>query len=147
MITEPYILQGRVAVDDRGEVGFVNEFDFAGVKRFYTVANHARGFVRAWHGHKHESKYVTAVGGAFLICCIKIDNWDAPSSDLQVKKFVLSDKTPSVIYVPPGYVNGFMSLTDNGKLMFFTNATLDESLKDDFRFPARRWNPWVVEER
>ena len=144
---EPNILQGRIAVDDRGEVGFVNEFDFAGVKRFYTVSNHNRGFVRAWHGHKHESKYVTAVGGTFLVCCIRIDDWDNPSADLSVKKFVLSDKTPAVLYVPAGYVNGFMSLTDGGKLMFFANATVEESLKDDFRFPARRWNPWVVEER
>ena len=33
---------GDLAVDDRGEVGFVNDFDFAGVKRFYTVRNHQR---------------------------------------------------------------------------------------------------------
>ena len=32
---------GDVAVDDRGEVGFVNDFDFAGVKRFYAVRNHS----------------------------------------------------------------------------------------------------------
>ncbi len=47
MAGNPKILKGGVAVDDRGDVGFVNEFDFAGVKRFYTVANHRSGFVRA----------------------------------------------------------------------------------------------------
>lgn len=146
-MTEPFVLQGRIAVDDRGEVGFVNDFDFAGVRRFYTVSNHARGFVRAWHGHKHESKYVTAVCGTFLVCCIRIDDWDSPSPDLPVSRFVLSDKAPAVLRVPPGYVNGFMSLTDNAKVMFFSDATLEESLKDDIRFPARKWNPWTVEER
>ena len=45
-------MRGGVAVDDRGEVGFVNDFTFSGVKRFYTVANHSDGFVRAWHGHR-----------------------------------------------------------------------------------------------
>ena len=34
---KPVILSGGLAVDDRGEVGFVNEFSFNDVKRFYTV--------------------------------------------------------------------------------------------------------------
>src|ERR1700736_3786364 len=50
----PELLRGALAVDDRGEVAFVNEFTFDGVKRFYTVASHFPGFVRAWHGHLHE---------------------------------------------------------------------------------------------
>ncbi|MBT5111448.1 MAG: sugar epimerase [Rhodospirillaceae bacterium] len=141
------ILNGKIAVDDRGEVGFVNDFDFAEVKRFYTVANHQSGFVRAWHGHRHEAKYVTAVHGAFLVCCIKIDDWDDPASDLPVTRYILSDKTPAVIYVPAGYVNGFKSLTDGAKLMYFSTSSLEDSGNDDIRFPAQKWNPWVVEER
>ena len=144
---EPVLLTGGLAVDDRGEVGFVNEFDFAGVRRFYTVANHRRGFVRAWHGHRREVKYVTAVGGAFLVCCVRIDDWDSPSPDLPVGRWVLNDKTPAVLRVPPGYVNGFMSLTDFGHLVFYSTSTLEESLGDDMRFPARMWDPWTVEER
>lgn len=144
---EPRILNGKVAIDDRGEVGFVNDFDFSGVKRFYTVANHKSGFVRAWHGHRHEAKYVTSVRGSFLVCCIKIDDWDKPGDDLPVTRYVLSDKTPAVVYVPAGYVNGFKSLTDGGKLMFFSTSSLEDSGNDDIRFPARKWDPWGVEER
>jgi len=147
MSSSPTVLTGGLAVDDRGEVGFVNEFDFAEVKRFYTVSNHLSGFVRAWHGHRNEAKYVTSVRGAFLVCCLEIDNWENPSKDLLINRFVLNDKTPSVLYVPPGYANGFMSLTDDAKLMFFSTSSLDESLNDDIRFPARQWNPWSVEER
>jgi dTDP-4-dehydrorhamnose 3,5-epimerase len=147
MTTEPQLLRGAAAVDDRGTVGFVNEFSFAGVKRFYTVSNHAQGFVRAWHGHRHEAKYCTAVAGALLVCCIRIDNWEKPSPDLKINRFVLSAASPSVLHVPAGYVNGFMSLTDDAKIMFFSTSTLDESLKDDIRFPARMWDPWRVEER
>ena len=53
----PVLFSGDVAVDDRGEVSFVNDFDFEGVKRFYTVKNHRRGFVRAWHAHRREAKH------------------------------------------------------------------------------------------
>jgi len=147
MSNEPELIQGRSAVDDRGAVGFVNDFSFAGVKRFYTVSNHSRGFVRAWHGHKHEAKYCTAVAGALLVCCIRIDDWGKPSGDLKINRFVLSEHAPAVLHVPAGYVNGFMSLTEGAKIMFFSTSTLDESLKDDIRFPARTWDPWRVEER
>jgi len=134
-------------VDDRGEAGFVNDFHFEGVRRFYTVANHARGFVRAWHGHKRETKYMTAVHGAVLVCCIQIDDWDDPGHDLPIHRFALSEKAPAVLRIPAGYVNGFMSLTDDAKVLVFSTATLEESLGDDVRFPARHWDPWTVEDR
>ncbi len=144
---EPRLIAGKIAVDDRGEVGFVNDFDFAGVRRFYTIANHRAGFVRAWHGHKREAKYITVVSGAFLLACVAIDDWSDPSPALPVKRFVLSAKSPAVLYIPAGYANGNMSLTDDAKAMVFSTATLDESTGDDIRFDARRWDPWAVTER
>ena len=140
-------MTGDIAVDDRGEVGFVNDFDFAGVKRFYTVRNHRRGFVRAWHGHRREAKYVTVTSGAALIAVVRIDDWEQPSPRLLPSRFVLSAVRPRVLFVPAGYANGFMSLTDDARLMFFSTATLAESLDDDVRFDARYWDPWTVEER
>jgi dTDP-4-dehydrorhamnose 3,5-epimerase len=143
----PELVRGALSVDDRGEVGFVNDFAFGDVKRFYTVSNHTTGFVRAWHGHRREAKYVLAVSGSALVCCVEIDDWESPSQDLAVQRFVLSDRSPSVLHVPAGYVNGFMTLTRGAKLMFFSTSTLEESLGDDIRFPARYWDPWQVEER
>jgi len=146
-VPEPELLRGGLAVDDRGEVAFVNEFAFADVARFYTVSNHAPGFVRAWHAHRNEGKYVLAVSGAALVCCVEIDDWEQPSANLEVKRFVLSDRSPAVLRIPPGYANGFMTLSAGAKLMFFSTSTLDDSLGDDVRFPARFWDPWQVEER
>jgi dTDP-4-dehydrorhamnose 3,5-epimerase len=141
------VIKGGLAVDDRGEVGFVNDFSFHNVKRFYTVANHRRGFVRAWHGHRHEAKYATVLSGSMLVGCVKVDNWENPSTDLPVHRFVLSEKTPTVLFIPAGYANGFMSLTDHAKVVIFSTRTLQESINDDIRFPARHWDPWSVEER
>jgi dTDP-4-dehydrorhamnose 3,5-epimerase len=146
-MSEPLLLRGAAAVDDRGDVGFVNDFDFSGVKRFYMVRNHRSGFIRAWHGHKREAKFVMAVSGAALVCAVKIDNWEAPSRDAQVHRFVLSERTPAILAIPAGYANGFMSLTEDARLMFFSTSTLAESQGDDIRFEARYWNPWTVEER
>ena len=140
-------MKGDIAVDDRGEVGFVNDFDFAGVKRFYTVKNHRRGFVRAWHAHSREAKYVTVLEGAAVVGAVRIDNWEKPAADVAVARYVLSARKPTVLYIPAGYANGFMSLTDDARLIFYSTATLAESQGDDIRYDARFWDIWNVDER
>ncbi|MCE1187959.1 MAG: dTDP-4-dehydrorhamnose 3,5-epimerase family protein [Ignavibacteria bacterium] len=144
---EPTLIKGGIAVDDRGAVSFVNDFNFEEVKRFYMVENHTKGFIRAWHGHKKEGKYVFIPKGSAIVACVKIDNWDNPSAEAKVHRYVMSEKTPSVLYIPPGYANGFMNLSDDLKIQFFSTSYLQDSLNDDFRFEARYWNPWSVEER
>ena len=146
-MTEPVLYTGDLAVDDRGEVTFVNDFDFAGVKRFYTVRNHRAGFVRAWHAHRREAKYVTVVSGAALVGAVAIDDWDAPSLHLPVKRFTLAAHKPTVLYIPPGYANGFMSLTADAQVVFFSTSSVRDSLTDDVRYDARRWDIWTVDER
>jgi dTDP-4-dehydrorhamnose 3,5-epimerase-like enzyme len=144
---EPKLVKGALAVDDRGTVSFVNDFSFEGVKRFYAIENHARGFVRAWHGHKEEAKYFFASKGAFLICATPVENWDRPSKSSEMFRFVLDEKCPALLFVPAGYAHGFISLTEDSKLVVFSTATLQDSLRDDFRFEARYWDPWSIQER
>lgn len=143
----PYIIDGNLAIDDRGTVAFVNDFHFEGVRRFYTVSNHRDGFVRAWHAHRHEAKYVTAVQGAAIIAATAIDNWEQPSKNLKIHRYVLSAHKPALLYIPPGYAHGYMTLTTDTKLMFFSTSTLEESRNDDIRYDARYWDAWQVVER
>jgi dTDP-4-dehydrorhamnose 3,5-epimerase len=143
----PKLILGDVNIDDRGEVTYVNEFQFTGVKRFYVVSNHKTGLVRAWHAHRREAKYVMVINGAALVGAVAINDWNHPSKDTKVHRYVLSAHKPSVLYIPAGYANGFMSLTKNCKLMFFSTSTLDESTKDDVRFDSRFWDIWSVVER
>jgi dTDP-4-dehydrorhamnose 3,5-epimerase-like enzyme len=141
---ETRMIAGGVAVDDRGFLMFVNDFDFAGVKRFYIVANHEANFIRAWHGHRREGKYVLALSGSALVAAVKVDDWGTPSKDLEVTRVVLSDRKPAVLYIPPGFANGFKTLTPDARLMFLSTSTLEESMGDDIRFPADYWDPWEI---
>lgn len=129
------LINGGVSVDDRGSVRFVNDFNFDGVKRFYQVENHSRGFIRAWHGHKKEGKYVYVVNGSALIGVVNMESEE-------VSKFVLSSQTPKVLWIPPGHFNGFKSLEENTKILFFSTSTLEESLGDDIREDHDKWNIW-----
>ena len=134
-------------MDDRGSVAFVNEASLRGFVRFYVVRNNTKNFVRAWHGHKHERKLVTVIAGSALICCVEIDDWNRPSPDLSVHRFVLSAEKPAAVSIPPGFANGSMSLTDATVICYFADATIEDTRLDDFRYPARTWDPWYILER
>jgi dTDP-4-dehydrorhamnose 3,5-epimerase-like enzyme len=143
----PKLISGGVAGDDRGRVYFANELDLSQCRRMYFVENFSPGTVRAWHAHRRERKWVLAVSGAALACCVEIDDWEAPSADAEVHRYVLDATNPSVLAVPPGYANGAMSLLPGTKLLYLSDQLLEDSLDDDVRFPARHWDPWQVAER
>jgi dTDP-4-dehydrorhamnose 3,5-epimerase-like enzyme len=137
---EPKIIGGGKAVDDRGSISFVNEFDFAGVKRFYQVQNHQSGFIRAWHGHRNEGKYVYVAAGAALVGIVNLETE-------KISKFVLSADVPKILWIPPNHANGFMNLRDDTIIIFYSTATLDESANDDIRFPYDKWDIWQKDYR
>ena len=143
----PHLIEGGSIIDDRGSICFVNDFSFEAIKRFYAVGNHKAGFVRAWHAHKREAKYVMALAGAAIVAAVRIDDWNSPSKDLPVHRFVLSAEKPAILYIPAGFANGFMNLTENTKLIFFSTSNLNESQQDDIRYDAYYWDAWRVVER
>lgn len=129
------IINGGIAIDDRGSLRFVNDFSFSDVKRFYQVENHDINFIRAWHGHRFEGKYVYVAKGTALVGAVNLETEE-------ISKFVLSDKSPKILFIPPNYANGFMNLEKDTIIMFFSTSTLDESKGDDIRFPYDKWNIW-----
>jgi dTDP-4-dehydrorhamnose 3,5-epimerase len=142
MEKSPKLIHGDISIDDRGELTYCNEFKFDTIKRFYTVKNHKQNFIRAWHGHKNEGKYCMPIEGIWLIGAVQIDNWDNPSKDLNVTKYILSASRPEILYIPPGYANGLMNLTSNAKIIFYSTSTIEEAKNDDFRFSYNQWNIW-----
>lgn len=134
------LINGGLAVDDRGTVTFVNDFDFKDVKRFYMVQNHAKGFIRAWHGHRKEGKYVLVVRGAIKLGVISMDSGEQNT-------YVLSASKPQVLFIPPNNYNGFRTLTDDAQVMFFSTVTMDEAKDDDYREISTKWDILGVEER
>ena len=137
-------IAGGQAVDDRGSVGFCNDFDMGEVRRFYVVANHEPRFVRAWHAHKQETKYVFAACGAAILAAVGVDDWTAPDAAAEIHRFVLSDEKPGVLRIPSGFAHGSMTLKADTRLIFFSTSTVAESLEDDYRYPFDYWNPWNV---
>jgi len=141
------LIKGGVAVDDRGALQFVNDFDVSCYQRFYVISSHQPSFVRAWHGHKVEGKAFTVVVGAAVIGAVAIDDWVNPDTSRAVQRVVLSATCPSVFVVPPGFANGSMTLQANTQILVFSTLSLEAASQDDFRFDARLWNIWDIKER
>jgi len=144
---EPTLIKGGKAVDDRGSLGFVNDFLINDFKRFYTVENHEQGFIRAWHGHMKESKAIIAIKGSILVGAVQMTDTTNPDKNQAVSRFVLSSDAPSVLVVPAGFANGFKTLSKDAIVLFLSSSTLEDSQGDDFRFPFDYWNPWTIEPR
>ena len=139
---------GGVATDDRGSVRFVNDFNFEGVKRFYQVQNHRQGFIRAWHGHHNEGKYVYVPKGSIIFGAVPLQMLlDKTIDSKHVLKTIVSSNNPKVVYVPPGYANGFKTLEEGTIVQFFSTSTLQESTNDDIRFEYDIVDIWYEDYR
>lgn len=137
----PLLLNAGKSEDHRGYVEFYNELKLDYYKRFYIVSNPIEGTVRAWHGHKIEEKLIKVLKGEFLICLVKVDNWDQPSKNLEILEYKLNENS-GLLYVPSGYANGAINLNSDSKVMYFSSLVLEDSINDDYRFDSKYWNPW-----
>jgi len=148
-LKEPTLIPGGFAVDDRGQLSFVNGFAFEAIRRFYIVENFTTEVVRAFHGHIKEEKFVLVVKGAIIVAAVQFGEPANPNRNAKLYRFVLSDRQPGILHVPAGYANGFRAIEPGTRIMFFSSATLEESGKDDFRIPYDHWGKeiWEVEHR
>ena len=143
----PKIISGGKVYDNRGSLRFSNKLIFKKIKRFYIVHNYSKNFIRAWHGHLKEEKFITCIKGTFHVSAVKITNIKKPSKSSKIFNYVLNESNNDFIHIPKGYANGSMSLEDNSKLLIFSSSKLKDSIKDDYRFEYNYWNPWKIDER
>jgi dTDP-4-dehydrorhamnose 3,5-epimerase len=128
------IINGDSFTDSRGTLQFVNDFHFEGIKRFYTITHPDTSTIRAWQGHKIETKHFFVTKGKFLICWVEIDNWDNPGKDLKINRQILDANIPQILILPGGNANGFKALEADSQLIVFSDLTLVEAKNDDYRW-------------
>jgi len=125
-------------VDDRGYISQIYNSDFPNkLARFYLVGNFAKGTVRGMHYHQREWKYFFVTKGSAKFV---ISPTDKPSKKTQT--FVLSDKNSSLLVVPPGYYNGWVSLENETQLLGMSSFTLKETLANDKRIDPRTFSEY-----
>lgn len=133
------IIKGGVFKDRRGAMQFVNDFLFDEIKRFYIITHPDQYVIRAWQGHKIEEKYFFVLNGVFTFAWVKIDCWENPSKELQVNRYSLRAESNEILKIPAGCANGFKANIPSSSVICFSNLDLEESKKDDYRFPLDYW--------
>ncbi len=133
------IIEGNSFIDERGIINFVNDFSFQNIKRFYTITHNDISVIRAWQGHKKETKYFFVSKGSFTVCWVTIDDWKNPSKNLIINKQILTSNEPKILTIPKGNASGFKALEKESTLILFSDLTLKESSNDICRFEVNYW--------
>lgn len=128
------IIQGGVAIDDRGRIRFVNDFDMKDIKRFYVVKNADLSLIRGWRAHKIEQRWFYVISGSFSISVVKIDDWNYPNKNLIIEEFTLNSNDNQLLHVPSGYGTALRAKELGSELMIFADHYLDHAQFDDYTF-------------
>jgi dTDP-4-dehydrorhamnose 3,5-epimerase-like enzyme len=133
------VITGNHHTDNRGNLTFNNDFDASDIKRIYTIENESTNIIRAWQGHKIESRWFSAIKGSFEIKIIKIKNWENPDKNAEVFSIILNDKNLNTLCVPNGYLNSIQALEENSKLLAMSDYKLGE-INDEYKFDLNYFN-------
>jgi len=143
--SEPYVIDIEAYDDDRGFlIPLTNELSPNAIRRVYVVGNFARGTIRGFHLHHRETKMFYIIKGAAKFVAIDIENPE------RICTFIISERKPKIVVIPPGYANGWMSLTDDTLLVSMSSRTYKEVVrdKDDIRFNPYKWGDvWRIDPR
>lgn len=128
-------IQGGIVKDQRGQIRFVNDFDMALVKRFYSIKNIDTELVRGWRGHRLEQRWFYVLTGSFSLDIIQIDNWSNPSNNLAIQHLEISAKDMRIIHIPAGYATSFRALDLDSELLVFADHSISHASLDDYTWP------------
>lgn len=120
------IIEGSSFQDNRGFIRFINNFDLEKVRRMYLIKPEMN-VIRAWQGHKKESKWFYVLSGSFQVQTINM-------LDLNNRQnIILKSNENKLLNIEPGNYNGFLALEESSEVLVFSDQTIEESKEDDFR--------------
>ena len=127
------VINGDVFSDYRGKLKSINDFNMSSIIRMYSIESEL-GVIRAWQGHKLETKWFYVIKGRFLVKTMNLVSH-------QVNLYKLSSVEPKVLKIPGGYYNGFEALETGSILIVFSDFDLQKSKEDDYRVSIDQY-PW-----
>ena len=136
------VIQGENHGDERGFITSLNDFHFDGVRRSYFIHHPDKEVVRGWHAHQDERKWYSCLHGKFSVACVKIDDWDNPSPELNAEVFHLNDKDSKLVCVPKGYACCLKAWEPDSVMLVLSDKILEEALLDSWRYPKEMWVDW-----
>jgi len=114
----------------------------------YVVGDRIEKIVRAFHKHQELHDWFCIVKGAAKFVLVD-DRADSPTYR-KSQILVGSDRSPSLIVVPPGIYHGWMSLQPDTIMISTASHVYNREKPDEVRVPPDSFNdligedPWVI---
>lgn len=129
----PRIIKSGIHIDNRGIILHNNEFDLSPIKRIYIIQNSNLNYLRGWKGHLIENRWFLCVKGIVGIYVAKIS--DLNKKNKKYSFFELNENDMNVLYVPSGNATLIKQISQNSRLMAFSDWLIGESNDEDCRWP------------
>ncbi len=121
------LVELKVNEDDRGylyEIIHVNDKFLSQFGQVYLVGDPSRNTIRAFHKHQELFDYFCIVHGSAKFV-LKDDRKDSATFQ-SMDTFILSDRNPRLLVVPPGIYHGWMSLEDDTIMISTAQPSLQQ---------------------
>jgi dTDP-4-dehydrorhamnose 3,5-epimerase len=136
-------------VDDRGyliEILRATDEHFTRFGQVYIVGDMARGTIRAFHKHDVLWDWFFISHGSAKFA-LRDDRPDSPTYE-QMETYVITQRNPSLLVVPPGVFHGWMSLEDDTQLISTASEVYNRKKPDEVRVPPDSFGyRWEIQGR
>lgn len=123
-------------IDDRGyliEILRASDEHFTKFGQVYLVGDMARNTIRAFHVHKVLWDWFFISHGSAKFALVD-DRKDSPTYK-ETNTFVISERKPQLLVVPPGVYHGWMSLEDDTQMVSTASEVYNRENPDEERVP------------
>lgn len=142
----------KVSTDDRGYLivigssGRADAPDLPVIREVYLVGDVAKGTTRAFHKHETLWDYFFISNGSAKF--VLVDDRPGSATKGEMNTFVLTERNPSLLFVPPGVYHGWMSLEDDTQMVSIANESYNRKNPDEKRIPPDSFGDvWTVKGR
>jgi dTDP-4-dehydrorhamnose 3,5-epimerase len=152
LIKDVELIPLKVNVDDRG---YLIVFGSSGrpdaphipqIKEVYLVGDFGRGVIRGLHKHSKLWDHFFVSRGAAKFVLVD-DREDSPTYR-EINTFILSERNPTSLFVPPGVYHGWMSLEEDTQMISIANEMHNKEKPDEVRIPPDTFGDvWSVKGR
>ncbi len=139
----------KVNVDDRGYLIEIVHATDPFLRKFgqvYLVGDPTKGIIRAYHKHAVLWDYFFISHGSAKF--ILVDDRSESPTYKHFNTFIISERNPSVLLVPPGVYHGWMSLEDDTQMISTASEVYNKEKPDEVRIPPDSFGDiWEVKGR
>jgi dTDP-4-dehydrorhamnose 3,5-epimerase len=136
VIKDVKVIELSANIDDRGyliEILRSSDPHFTKFGQVYLVGDMARNTIRAFHVHKvlWDWFFISHGSAKFAL----VDGRKESKTFQEINTYILSERKPQILIVPPGVYHGWMSLEDDTQMISVASEVYNREKPDEERVP------------